>query len=115
MLGLGIERRRWLVEHEDERAVAHETAGQRELLPLAEGDLDAVGPGGSKLCLEAGLQPRHDIVRPGPVYGAHDRGLVVEPGHVSESYGMPRPELEAEEVLEGTGQTLAPLVGPHPR
>ena len=54
VLGLGVERRGRLVEHQQQRLVAHEAAGQRELLPLAEGDLDAVGPGRAELGVEAG-------------------------------------------------------------
>ena len=36
VLGLGVERGGRLVEHEQQRLVAHEAAGERELLPLAE-------------------------------------------------------------------------------
>ena len=47
--------------------------------------------------------------------GARDRGrdrrLVVEPRHVAEADGVPRPELEAEEILERAGQPRPPLVG----
>ena len=53
VLGLGVEGGGGLVEHEDERLVAHEPAGQRQLLPLAEAHLHALGPGGTELGVEA--------------------------------------------------------------
>ncbi len=37
MLGLGIERGGRLVEDQQQWLIAHEAAGQRQLLPLAEG------------------------------------------------------------------------------
>ena len=58
VLGLGVERRRRLVEHQEQRTIAHEAAGQRELLPLAEADLHALGPGRAELRLEPGGEPR---------------------------------------------------------
>ena len=61
VLGLGVERRRRLVEHEQQRRVAHEAARQRELLPLAERDLDAARPGRPELRVEARRQPRDDV------------------------------------------------------
>ena len=60
-------------------------------------------------------QPRDDVVGPGALDGADDGGLVVEPGHVADADGLARAELEAEEVLEGAGEALAPLVGRHAR
>src|SRR6202035_3334569 len=49
VLGLGVEGRRGLVEDEEERAVAHEAARERQLLPLSEAQLRAAGPGGAEL------------------------------------------------------------------
>jgi hypothetical protein len=54
VLGFGVERGGGLVEHEQQRVIAHEAACQRELLPLTERDLDPAGPRGAEL----GLQPR---------------------------------------------------------
>ena len=56
VLGLGIERGRRLVEHEEQRMVAHEAARQRELLPLTERDLDAVVPRDAELRVEPAVQ-----------------------------------------------------------
>ena len=53
VLGLGVERGGRLVEHEQQRRVAHEAARQRQLLPLAERHLDAAGPGRAELGVEA--------------------------------------------------------------
>ena len=58
VLGLGVERGGRLVEHEQQRLVAHEAARERELLPLAERHLDAARPGRAELRLEPGRQPR---------------------------------------------------------
>ena len=46
-------------------ALAHEAAGERELLPLAERHLDAAGPGRAELRLEARRQPGDDVVGAG--------------------------------------------------
>src|SRR5215472_6758339 len=53
MLGLGVERGRRLVQRRDQRLVAHEPAGQGELLPLPVGDVDTLVPGRAEL----GAQP----------------------------------------------------------
>ena len=111
MLGLGVERGGRLVEHEDERSVAHEAAGERELLPLPEGDLDAVVPRRPELRVEPGGEPLDDVVGAGPAdrvgrppggrrCGARRRRPTVRLGE----------ELEPEEVLERAGQPLPPLV-----
>jgi hypothetical protein len=52
MLGLGIERRGWFVEHEGSGR-SHETARERELLPLAERNIDAARPCRFELRVEA--------------------------------------------------------------
>ena len=93
--------------------VAHEAARQRELLPLPERDLDAVGPGRPELRIEPGDQLRDQAVGAGADHGRLHGALVVESRHVADAHAVPRPELEAEEVLEGARQTRAPLVGRH--
>ena len=115
VLGLGVQRRGRLVQHQQQRAIAHEAARQRELLPLAEADLHALGPGRAELRLEPGRQPGDHVVGTRAVHGRDDRGLVVEPGHVPDADGMPRPELEPEEILERPGQPRPPLIGGHAR
>src|SRR5947199_6633549 len=49
VLGFDVERGRGLVEHQEEGLVVHKAARQLELLPLAEGEVDAVGPGRAAL------------------------------------------------------------------
>ena len=52
VLRLGIERRRRLVEHEEQWMIAHEAACERQLLPLTKGHVDTVGPGRTELRVE---------------------------------------------------------------
>ena len=108
VLGLGVEGRRRLVEHEHERLVAHEAAGQGELLPLPEGDLDAVVPRRAELGVEPGRQAVDDVVGAGPVDGADHRRHVVEPRLVADADALAGDQLEAEEVLERPGQPGPP-------
>ncbi len=85
MLGLGVERRRGLVENEQERTLAHEPPRQRQLLPLPEAELDPIGPGGTKLRLE----PRRQLIDDVGGAAALDRRLdcrpVVQLGHVTDA------------------------------
>ena len=85
MLGLGIERRGRLVEHEQQRRIAHEPSRQGELLPLPERDVDAVRPGRAELGVETGLQPRHHIIGAGALDGGEHRRLVVHAGQVADA------------------------------
>src|SRR3990172_2519821 len=57
MLGLGIEGGGGLVEDQKQRLFPHETASERKLLPLTEGDFDAPRPRGTQLGFEARRQP----------------------------------------------------------
>jgi hypothetical protein len=61
VLGLGVERRGGLVEHAHERPGPHEAAGERELLPLPDRELDAVAPRRTELRVEAARQPLDDV------------------------------------------------------
>ena len=74
VLGLGVERRGRLVEHEHERFVAHEPARERELLPLPERDLHAFVPRGSELGVEPEREPLDDVVGTGAPDGGLDDG-----------------------------------------
>ena len=67
VLGLGVERRGRLVEHQQQRMIAHEAARQRELLPLAEAHFHALRPGRAELRLEPGAaaDPRRRRARRG--------------------------------------------------
>src|SRR5213593_428571 len=100
MLGLGIKRRRRLVEDQQQRLVAHEAAGQRELLPLAERHIDASGPRRTQLRLEPRRQARDDVPGAGAIDGGDNSGLVIYAGHVAEADGVAGAKLEAEEILE---------------
>ena len=68
MLGLGIERRRRLVEDEQQRLVAHEPAREAELLPLAVRHVDASRPARTELCTESCRQPQDHVFRPGAAW-----------------------------------------------
>src|SRR5437868_1207949 len=65
VLGLGVERRGRLVEDEEEWPIAHEGAGQRELLPLAKAHLDAAGPRWAELRIETAAESGDDVVGAG--------------------------------------------------
>ena len=71
--------------------VAHEAASQGELLPLAETDLHAIGPGRAELGLEPRRQPGDHVAGACTVDGCNDRGLVVEVRKVPDTDGMARP------------------------
>ena len=116
VLGLGVERRGRLVEHQQQRLVAHEAARQRELLPLAERDLDAArarsGRAACRARRPAGRprrRRRRGRPRPSTAGSSSSRGTSPRPTRVAGA------ELEAEEVLERAGQPRAPLVGRHAR
>ena len=109
VLGLGVERGGRLVEHQHQRVVAHEAAGERELLPLPEPHLDAVVPGRPELGVEPVREPIDHVVGTGPVDRDRHRRTLVDPRLVAQADGRLRVELEAEEVLERAGELFAPL------
>src|SRR6185295_8987660 len=98
-------------EREHQWFLAHEPARERELLPLAEADLDPAGPRRPELRLETRRQPHDDVVCSSPADGGDDGRLIVHARHVADTDGVPREKLEFEEVLEGAGQPCAPAVG----
>src|SRR5581483_3353105 len=98
-----------------QRLVAHEAARERDLLPLAERELDAARPGGPELRVETRRQTIHDVLRAATLDGAMDRRLIVRPRHVAESDAAPRAELEAIEILKRAGEAPAPIGGRHAR
>ena len=110
MLGLGVERRRRLVEHRDQRLVAHEAAGQRQLLPLTVGDVDALVPGRPELRPQAGGRASTTSRAPARSSAATSGRIAVTPGQVTEADRLPGLELEPEEVLERPGQAFPPLL-----
>jgi hypothetical protein len=67
------------------------------------------------LRVEAGAEAGDDVVRARPSDRVGDGGNVVEPRHVADADRLAGDELEAEEVLERTGEPLAPLGCRHAR
>src|SRR5437899_708765 len=61
VFSFGIERRRGLVEHQQQRTLPHESPRQSQFLPLPEGDLDASGPSRAQLRLQARGQARNNV------------------------------------------------------
>jgi hypothetical protein len=96
VLGLGVERRRRLVQDQEQWTIAHEAARQRQLLPLPEGHFDASRPRRSELRVEPGGQSRDDVRSTGPIDGGLDGGNVIHAGLVAHADRVARPELEAE-------------------
>ena len=88
VLGLGVERRGRLVEHEQQRLVAHEAARERELLPLTERELDAVAPGRAELGVEAARQAAHHVAGAGALDRGVDRGRIVDARQVADADGL---------------------------
>ena len=78
VLGFGVERGRRLVEYQEQGGVTHETARERQLLPLAERYLDAVRPRRPQLGVEAGHQTRDHVGSARPVDGRRHRGPVIQ-------------------------------------
>ena len=111
MFGFGIERRRRLVENEQERLITHEAARQRQLLPLAKGHVDAARPGRPELRVESRLQAGDHIAGPGAIdrrcHGRH----VVETREIADADRLPRQKFEAKEILERSGRARPPLSG----
>src|SRR5215472_12843692 len=110
MLGLGIERRRRLIEDQQQRSVTHEATGQSQLLPLTEADLDTARPSGTELRFEADRQARHDVIGPGTTNRDGNGRFVIEARHIPEANRVSRTKLEAEEILEGACQARAPIL-----
>ena len=76
VFSLSIERCRGLVQHQEQRAVAHESTRESEFLPLAERDLDTSGPRRAQLRLQSRGQPRDDVPSAGAFDGRSYCGLV---------------------------------------
>ena len=76
VLAKGIHCRRGLVENENLR-VTHEGAGNREVLPLASGEIDALVEGLAENRFVAVGQPADDVMGAGLLGGGlHERSLV---------------------------------------
>lgn len=114
VLGLGVERSGGFVEHEDQWIGAHVTASQRELLPLAERDVDPVLPRRTELRVETVAELFDEVVGPGSVHGVLGGRTIVAPGFVAEADGGDRSELQRCEVLERAGHPSVPCLVRHP-
>src|SRR5688572_26232299 len=99
VLGTRVQRGGRLVE-DDERRVAEERAGERDALPLADGDVltaleewraNAVVPVGPSL---------HEAIAARLLRDARDRVAVCQPHHAPEADVLAHPEHETREVLE---------------
>ncbi len=115
VLGLGVEGGRGFIQHQQKRMVSHESAREREFLPLTEGHVDAARPGRSKLRVESRRQPRYDVLRARPINGSADGGPIIQPWDITHANRVERVKLEAKEILKCAGQARAPGVGRHPR
>jgi hypothetical protein len=110
VLGLGVERGGGLVEHEQQRRVAHEAAGQRQLLPLPEAHVHALRPARAELGVEAAHELLTTSSAPARSTAPFTAAIVVERASRPRRPHGAR-QLEAEEVLEGAGQARAPRGG----
>src|SRR4051812_14971575 len=110
MLRLRVEGGRRLVEDEHEWTITHEAASERELLPLTEADLDTFRPGWTKLGIEAGGESSDHVIGAGATDGRCNGRCTFVAWHVAEADAVQRAELEAEEILERAGHSLAPGV-----
>ena len=113
VLALGVEGGGRFVQDEHERLIAHEAAGEGQLLPLAERNLDAVGPRRAELRFQPGCQAGETTsLGPGATDGRLHGRLVVEPRHIAQTDRLAGLEFEAEKVLKRAGQPRAPFRRP---
>ena len=77
VLGLGVERRGRLVEHQDVGLLAHERARQRDLLPLPARQLRPVLEPAPERRVEPSRERRHELVGAAALDRALDARLVV--------------------------------------
>src|SRR5207249_10106679 len=83
VLRLRVEPCRRLIEHEQKRVVAHETARQGQFLPLAETHFDALGPGRTELRFEPGRQPLDDVLSARALDRGRHGGFIVQPWQIA--------------------------------
>src|ERR1700694_3040702 len=83
VLRRGVERGGWLIEQQDSR-VAHEGAGQRNLLPLAAGEVDTRVEPLAKRGVVALRKPGDQLVRAGLPARLQDRFAVGNLAQVSQ-------------------------------
>jgi hypothetical protein len=110
VLGRRVERRRGLVEHEQQRTSAHHAAGDRQPLPLAAGELGAVVPAGAELRAEAGRQGRQHVRGRRVGEGLVRAGVGVQRRQVAGRDRLAGDELEVDVVLERAGAPQPPRI-----
>src|SRR5260370_38923387 len=93
--------------------MAHECAGEGEVLALCEADLGALGPCGAQLRLEAGNELPHDVGGARSIDGCTDRREIITVRQVTDAHRVARPELELEGILKPTRQAGTPGIGRH--
>ena len=106
VLGLGVERRGRLVEHEDVRLLAHERARQRDLLPLPARQLRPVLEPPPERRIEPARQRRHHLRRPAALDRALDARLVLQVLDAPHPDVLAHLELVLVEVLEEHAEAL---------
>ena len=95
--------------------VAHEAAGQRELLPLTERDLDAVVPRDAELRVEPAASRSTTSRAPARSTAASIAGWSSSRSRSPSPTVSRGTQLEPEEVLERAGEARPPLLGGHAR
>src|SRR2546428_9023704 len=115
VLGLGIERGGRFVRDEEQRSIAHETSGERELLPLAETDIDAAGPCRSELRVETRVESCDDILRACAFDRRHHGRFVVHSRKVADADTVSRVELESKEILKSASVRRLHFLDGYPR
>src|SRR6185437_7323713 len=85
--------------------------GESELLPLAETDIDAVGPGWSELSFETVAEARDHIIGAGFTNRRFDSGQFLIVGQIAYTDGIESFEFEPEEILKCAREARAPRVG----
>jgi len=112
VLGFGVKRRRWLIQHQHQRAFAHEAAGERQLLPLPEADVHAAGPARTQLRLEAGDQLRDNILCSRPIDSRRHRRRILKTHYITDAHRVAHPELKSGAAPHETAGDTRRSAGP---
>ena len=88
VLGLGIERRRRLIEYQQQRRIAHEPASQCQLLPLTEADFGTFIPRRPELRVDAVRQSVDDILGTGTTDSVVRSVAIVDTRKIADTDGL---------------------------
>ncbi|GGR88558.1 hypothetical protein GCM10010252_29250 [Streptomyces aureoverticillatus] len=102
-----------LVEEDEGGGGAHPGAGERQLLPLAGGQVRAVRHGPAELGVEPRRKARHDLRRTGRLQCGPDGRRVVERAEVAQADSLTGEQLEPAEVLEAGRHPGSPPLRRH--